>query len=262
MKISAIGSVYAKENPSYLKESLTSIVVQKKYLHEIIIVIDGNIDRSLNSVLIEFSNDISIIKLKKNLGLANALNIGISNSTGDYILRFDSDDINLRNRVLKLKKYALKNPKIDIIGSWIKEFGISNLTRQTPLSNSEIYKSMNLKCPINHPSVMFKKQVWVKNDGYDINVFPEDYFFWLKARFNKMTFHNIQESLVLMRTTEDFYHRRSGINYLFKEINFLIVSYRNSLIKLKFVFLQILIKIPIRLLPIYLFRIIYKKMRK
>lgn len=156
----------------------------------------------------------------------------------------------------------MSNPNIDIIGSWIKEFGVSELTRQTPSSNSEVYELMNLKCPVNHPSVMFKKQVWVKNDGYDVNVFPEDYFFWLKARFNKMTFHNIQESLVLMRTTEDFYRRRSGVNYLFKEIKFLIVAYRNSLIKLKFVLFQILIKIPIRLLPNYLFIIIYKKMRK
>jgi glycosyltransferase involved in cell wall biosynthesis len=262
LRISAIGAVYAKERPSYLREALESIVSQKKDLHEIILVIDGEINENLQCIIDEFINEIKTVVLKNNLGLANALNAGISKSTGDYILRFDSDDINLPDRVFKLKKYASDNPNIDIIGSWIKEFGLSNSTRHLPSSNSEIYKMMNLRCPVNHPSVMFKKQVWIKNDGYDINVFPEDYLFWLKARFNEMTFHNIQESLVLMRTNEDFYLRRRGLNYLFKEVKFLIKAKRSSLLKSKFLILQVLIKIPIRLLPNLIFIMINKKIKK
>lgn len=262
MRISAIGAVYAKERPSYLREALESIVSQKKDLHEIILVIDGQINENLHCIIDEFKNEIINVFLEKNLGLANALNAGISQSTGDYILRFDSDDINLPTRVLKLKKFALDHPNIDIIGSWIKEFGLSNSIRYLPSSNSEIYKMMNLRCPVNHPSVMFKKQVWIKNEGYDINVFPEDYFFWLKARFNKMTFHNIQEALVLMRTNEDFYSRRAGLSYLIKEVKFLIKAKRSLLLKSKFLILQVLVKIPIRLLPNFLFIMINKKIKK
>ena len=43
-------------------------------------------------ILNAFKEDIKIIRNEKNLGLPSALNKGISNAKGKYIVRVDSDD--------------------------------------------------------------------------------------------------------------------------------------------------------------------------
>ena len=70
--------------------SLLNQTLEKK-LYEVIVIDDGSGDDSLN-ILDVFANDIRIISLKKNMGLAYASNIGIKSCTSRYFVRVDSDD--------------------------------------------------------------------------------------------------------------------------------------------------------------------------
>ena len=70
--------------------SLLNQTLEKKF-YEVIVVDDGSTDDSLN-ILDVFANDIRIISLEKNMGLAYASNIGIKSCTSRYFVRVDSDD--------------------------------------------------------------------------------------------------------------------------------------------------------------------------
>ncbi len=90
-QISVIVPVFNREE--YIGRCLRSLLSQSmgKKNFEIIVVNDGSTDSS-EKILNAFKEDIKIIKNEKNLGLSAALNKGIKNSKGKYIVRVDSDD--------------------------------------------------------------------------------------------------------------------------------------------------------------------------
>jgi len=90
--ISVIIPVYNVKN--YLKSAIDSVLLQKDFLHEIIIVDDGSTDGSTN-LLIELYSDVNKIKIvkKENGGQGLARNLGTDLSTGEFIYYLDSDDL-------------------------------------------------------------------------------------------------------------------------------------------------------------------------
>ena len=91
IKISVIIPVFNQEK--YVGRCLRSILSQSfdESFYEVIVVDDGSNDYSIK-ILEAFSDKIKIIKHKENLGLPSALNSGIKNARGKYIVRLDSDD--------------------------------------------------------------------------------------------------------------------------------------------------------------------------
>lgn len=90
-KVSIVIPVYNSEE--YLEECLESVITQSYKNIEIILINDGSTDNSLN-ICYKFKKKDSRIKIinKKNTGVSDARNIGIINSTGNYIVFVDSDD--------------------------------------------------------------------------------------------------------------------------------------------------------------------------
>ena len=91
IKISVIIPVFNQEK--YIGRCLRSILSQSfdESFYEVIVVDDGSNDYSIK-ILEAFSDKIKIIKHKQNLGLPSALNSGIKNAKGQFIVRLDSDD--------------------------------------------------------------------------------------------------------------------------------------------------------------------------
>lgn len=92
MKISIIVPIY--NSSKYLKKCLDSIVNQTIKNIEIILIDDNSTDDSYN-ICLEYKkkdNRIKLIKNKVNKGVSVTRNIGIENSTGNYLTFIDSDD--------------------------------------------------------------------------------------------------------------------------------------------------------------------------
>jgi len=89
--ITIIVPIYNAER--FLDNCISSIIRQNYKNIEILLVVDGSPDRSIEICKKYKKNDkrISIIE-KKNGGVSSARNIGIKNSKGKYILFVDSDD--------------------------------------------------------------------------------------------------------------------------------------------------------------------------
>lgn len=112
-KISVIIPIYNVEK--YLRETLESVINQTLKEIEIILVNDGSTDNSLE-IAEEYKRKDQRIKLinQENSGLSVARNVGIENSTGQYILFVDSDDY-LELNTLNECYNCYKNKKVDLI---------------------------------------------------------------------------------------------------------------------------------------------------
>ena len=143
---SVLISVYDKEVPDFLRQSLDSVFNQTLTPNEVVIVEDGKLNDGLLSVINEIKakhDIIKIVPIEHNGGLGNALNIGLKHCSNEIIARMDSDDISKPNRFEKQVAEFEKDPALDVISSWMEEFihdpnETSKITKKVPENNDEI----------------------------------------------------------------------------------------------------------------------------
>ncbi|MBR4141516.1 MAG: glycosyltransferase, partial [Campylobacter sp.] len=164
---------------------------------------------------------LEVVKLEKNMGLGDALKIGLEKCKFEMVARMDSDDISLPNRFKSQLEVFKNNPNLDICVSWVGEFENDKnkiyAYRKLPQNHDEIYKFAKIRCPLNHPSVMFKKSSVLKAGNYQKSLMTEDYFLWVRMLLNGAKFYNIPEMLVKMRAGKSQLSRRGGLKYAISE---------------------------------------------
>ena len=113
-KVSFIASVYNKEK--YLNSFISSIQNQNLKDFELIIIDDCSADKSFKIIQNFTLKDkrIKLLKNKINRGSLYARYKGIQFAKGEYIIFVDSDDIILKNGILRAYNYVKKND-IDIV---------------------------------------------------------------------------------------------------------------------------------------------------
>ena len=254
LPISCLGCIYSKTILKDLIFSLDSIITQEYIPNEIIFIVDGYINKDIYSFMKFVESDkknIKVFYLKENIGLGLALNYGLKRCTNKLVARFDTDDINLKNR-FKIQYDQIKNEKnISIIGCSVLEFqnNITNIILKTvPENHKNIIKLSRIRNPLNHPTVIFKKDDILKVGGYRDIRFFEDYDLWLRSIKNNLIIKNINIPLVAMKR-ETYLFRRTGLKYVFYEFNFIKECFKLKTIK-KIYLLFFLVRIIVRLLPI------------
>jgi len=249
-----LGSVYKGTISFELKEALNSIISQTLFPKNVFIVIDGYINNDVENCLKEFKKKLplKLIKLKNNVGLGLALREGLQKCTSKIILRFDTDDINLKNRAY-IQVKELVNSDADIIGSQVYEF-INDpdqliTTKLMPLNHKQIKRQIIFRNPINHPTVAFRRDSILNlNGGYRNCPLYEDYDLWIRAMFNGLKFKNIPKNLVAMRIKTQR-SRRRGLSLIKKEIILIFTFFEISFL-LGIIFIPIfLIRSMIAILP-------------
>lgn len=114
-KITVIIPVYNTEN--YVERCIRSIINQTYSNLEIICINDGSSDNSLEVLQnLKKEDDRILIISQSNKGVGAARNVGIDNSTGDYISFVDSDDVIDENYFAELLYRAVRY-NLDLIGS-------------------------------------------------------------------------------------------------------------------------------------------------
>lgn len=254
---SVLMSVYNKEKPAYLKESIDSMLRQTVKTNNFVLVCDGQLSDELNNIILDFeknNTDIFVVKrLKQNRGLAEALRYGIQFCTNELIARMDSDDVAVRNRCERQLEIFRDNINISIVGGAIEEFvgDTSNIicSRKLPEKNSDIVKFAKFRSPFNHPTVMYKKSIVLQSGNYENFYLLEDYYLWIRMLKNGAEGFNLKETLVFMRTSNDFYKRRSGAMYAVSQYK--LAEYMRSVGFISFFdfILNCLLKCSVALLP-------------
>lgn len=197
-KISIIIPVYNKED--YLSECIDSIINQSYKNLEIIIIDDGSTDRSVEIIKRYESLDRRIKFFKQeNLGVSSARNLGIENSTGEFITFVDSDDwVDLYMYEKMIEKINKFNADL-IMCSFIREYKDRKEYEKLPFEREELLcdKDINNKLILNMISKLddgldsimgsvwrciFRKDIILKNNilfDTDISI-SEDLLFCIK----------------------------------------------------------------------------------
>ena len=219
---SVLMSVYAKENPEYLKTAIQCMLNQTIFPTEFVIVKDGPLTAGLTQVIDNFVSAyqglFKIVSYPENRGLGYALKQGVLACSYPLIARMDSDDVAMPDRIEKELRFLRLND-LDMVGCQVTEF-IESPTRPValtdlPESADGIVGFSKRRCAFRHPAMLFKKDRILAVGNYS-DQFPyfEDWDIYNRLLANGCKAANIHEPLVAMRVSEDFYARRGGLSYL------------------------------------------------
>ena len=112
MKISVIITCYNEAN--YIRDCIISVFEQSEFefIKEILVINDGSTDNTEN-ILYDLSKKHRKLKIfnTQNNGLPSARNLGIKNSSGEYLAFLDADDYWLKDKI-KDQLVLINNRKI------------------------------------------------------------------------------------------------------------------------------------------------------
>lgn len=201
VKVSILMAVHLPDW-NYFVQAMRSIQEQTYQDFELILVNDGVDKKELDKHMASFSFLYKIIDNAENLGLTRSLNKGMAFCEGEYIARFDDDDImkpeRLEKQVAFLDSYSEYAAvfscfeRINAIGMVEKDLSI--------VSEDQIVKFLlfrgNCLC---HSSLMIRKTVLCNLDGYDATMlYAQDYDLYLRL-LEKNQFYRLPETLVQFR---------------------------------------------------------------
>lgn len=216
---------YKKSNVVHLRAAIDSVLSQKLLPEQIHLIQDGPVTEALKDLVRQYTDRYSYIKHilnVENMGLAQAINISILNSTSKYYARMDSDDIAHPDRFSKQVSFLENNLNIDILGTWAfvfeDELPSENCPiRIMPVRNKEIHTLFHYQNPLIHPSVMFRRSVFAKTGLYNMEFRSEcDLELWARALKLRVGISNLSEPLLYYRNTGVIARRSAALGQQIK----------------------------------------------
>lgn len=203
--ISVILPVFNAE--SYIFDSINSILSQTYKDFELIIINDGSTDSS-ESIIQSFNDErIKYYRNDKNRGLIYTLNRGLTLANGEYIARMDADDICTPTRFEVQLSFLQDHVDIGVVGAeatifqgQYKDYPQNKCGYfHKPKTDEEIKAKLFVDNPIIHPTVLMRKEVLEKTNGYNRNFYQvEDLALWIDlSQYTK--FYNISRPLINYR---------------------------------------------------------------
>lgn len=170
----------------YLVPAIESILSQTLKNFELILINDASTDKTLRIINKFKKKDkrIRVINNRKNLRMAQSLNLGIEAAESDIIARMDQDDIAFPDRLIAQYTFLKKHPKVAVVGNdiiLIDEDDEVIGKRTYPTTSKGLKKIMFRYSPFAHPTVMFRKNALKKIGGYSNDKHPcEDIDLWFR----------------------------------------------------------------------------------
>lgn len=261
-------SLFWKENPQYLEDSLQSLYNQTIQPDEIILVCEGVLPSTLVLVLDKWKllfkeGVLRPIGAGEAKGLPACLNVGLHAANGKYIIRFDTDDICLPERIEKQLLFFKEHPEIVLLSAPIAEYDHEMKTklgvRKLPATHEEIYKMAKWRDPFNHPASAYLRTVALELGGYPLVTACEDYAFFSIFLMKGYKAANLTDIIVNARTGDNFVTRRKGMKFLKGELNSHAFINKIGFHSKPVYFFHVISKTIMRNLPAGLLITVYKK---
>lgn len=216
MQFSILQSVYRRDNPDFLSQSLQSIAENTLQPASVILVKDGTLTPELESVISEWQErlPLKVVGYEQNHGLAHALNYGLQFVESELVARMDSDDICFPDRFEKQVLQFEMDDNLAVLGTGIEEFykndeidfrQIRLYSKRTTKKSVSLYKGT----PLAHPTVMFRTDVLRKFGYSEKTKCNEDIELWFRLLSAGYEIRTLQVPLLHFRITDGTFKRRS-----------------------------------------------------
>jgi len=187
----------------YIDESVNSVLEQTYQDWELLIGINGHKPNSIEYRIAKeyenVDNRIRVFDMHDIQGKANTLNSMVENSKYDWISILDVDDIWFPT---KLEKQIPLLDSYDVVGTQCVYFeNMEGINPKIPFGDIGYFDFKIVNPIINSSAILRKNLAKWRTDG------AEDYDLWLRLRFQKNRFYNIEEVLVKHRI-----HDKSAFN--------------------------------------------------
>ncbi len=211
-------AVYHGDKEEWVSKAIGSIIEQTYTDFVLAIVMDGEISLGLRSLIQRFADSdsrIVLIKSERNVGLAACMNFVIDwsiNLKATFFFRMDADDVSHLDRLERQVHYLKAHHNVAVLGSAlteINEVGERVGKRVMPGSHKKIIAMLPRRCPLNHPTVAIRYEVFRQGFRYESSLKnTQDYFFWISLAKEGYIFRNLKDSLLDFRRVNNFYKRR------------------------------------------------------
>lgn len=217
MRVATIISVYADDSAALFRRAIGSVFEQRlkdSVTSRVYLAVDGVVPDSIEGIVDEFYLSFyKVLRIEKNLGLANALNELIGALEDEQLVfRMDSDDVSHPDRYQTQIDYLLENPEVDILGTDIVETDAAMCSSRLVrfyYPPSDIRKHLCIGVPVAHPSVCMRRSVFDRVGLYPTSGTNEDIAMWFKCARAGLRFDNIPLPLLQFTVGIGFWSRRS-----------------------------------------------------
>ncbi len=125
------------------------------------LVVDGPVDERQEQVIARYAcdpriADVTLIRLPLSGGLARAMNAGMGQCFGKYVMRADSDDLCDPRRLELQLAYFKAHPDVDLVASWCTEFsndGRAEVLKVFPTQHDSLVQALRWRNVVSrtHP---------------------------------------------------------------------------------------------------------------
>lgn len=218
MTFGVLMSVYSGDQPVSLAACFESLLWQTQKPDAVCVVVEGELDPHVERVLAHYTAALQppphVLRIPKQdgplgFGLPAALNAGLRALNTDWVLKVDSDDINVPERLEQTRSAVLGNPRLRLVGGqlqeWSEGFETPGARRSVPLSYVDVLKRGRWRNPVNGPTAAFHRQTALELGGFPEVGANEDYALW--GRF-------LQAGKPTVNVPEVWVHQQAGVDLI------------------------------------------------
>jgi len=207
IKVSVITATFNSEHT--LKRNIESVNNQKNVVFEQIFVDGGSSDNTVN-IIEKWSSKVPNLIVGLDSGIYDALNIGIQESSGEYICILNSDDFFADDLVLEDIVAVFERRKVDIVYSGITYVNSNYKVISEWVPDEFSLGSFSQSWHPPHPGFFVRKTCYEKAGSFDLD-FKVAADFELMFRFLEISRFS---SALLSRSTVNM--RNDGFSSFFK----------------------------------------------
>lgn len=168
----------ARNAEAHVRAALESIENQTFRDFEVVVINDGSSDGTPEIVQSFVERDSRFrILTTMGIGVAAALNLGIRESTGEFIARMDADDISHNDRFDKQLEHLRSHPATSAVGTGYVAFGEADFAAKVITGTQRCKLALGAFNPIAHPTVMMRRAHVAEGEKcYDESIkYSQDY---------------------------------------------------------------------------------------
>jgi glycosyltransferase involved in cell wall biosynthesis len=179
-KVSVVLPVY--NVAAHISSTIESLLKQTFRDFELLVLDDCSTDSTVAQVQAFTDPRVRLIQNQYNLGRAGTDNAAFAYVKGEYIAKMDGDDLCHPARLAQQVAYLDANPTVNVVGSWMQNFGASKFLNRYPADPATAQVLTLFTLPTGNPSVMLRTNLF-REQGMSYNSElrqSEDYDFFAR----------------------------------------------------------------------------------